>query len=69
MAVETFFQSLTFVNFKVFDRFMFTRPRFGGVFFMSAALVRMRRRRYIAPRKVGLDNILANPVRAGTQQP
>jgi len=24
---------------------------------------------YIAPRKVGLDIILANPVRAGTQQP
>jgi len=38
-------------------------------FFVSATLVRGPTSRYIAPRKVGLDEILANPVRAGTQQP
>ena len=36
---------------------------------MRGSLVQCVLNDYIAPRKVGLDNILANPVRAGTQQP
>ena len=37
--------------------------------FMRGSLVQCAPKDYIAPWKVGLDIILANPVRAGTQQP
>ena len=37
--------------------------------FMRGSLVQCTPKDYIAPRKVGLDIILANPVGAGTQQP
>ena len=36
---------------------------------MRGSLVKCAPKDYIAPWKVGLDIILANPVRAGTQQP
>ena len=42
---------------------------FKGKIFMWGSLVQCALKDYIAPRKVGLDIILANPVRAGTQQP